>query len=523
MPVTTGELAGPFMAFARATAVAAVLWPAAGAAIPPGRLADWSRAGTEDGIQKTKVAVNFSAYAPAGTGEVDDYEKLEKAIADCQSPGTVLLPAGTYLLKSPIRMRNGVVLRGEGQEKTNLVFDLPPRTPEAVLFEGVMDGSWELLQPASTGTARIVLKSSEGLLAGEDIVLFPGREEPATAKGRNRAGGQAGQVLRIREVVKRALLLDVPLKLDYPLADLTKVRRLKTVAWAGLEDLSLTRRDTNDGALVRLRYARDCWISGCGFANVARANVDIETSRYITVRDSFFHHASNRADSVHGCGVVAGRWTADTLVTNNVFWNLRHAMVVRDGASGNVFSHNFSCEAVDERGRPSVDIVVAGRATCANLFEGNTARLASLGETGNPPGPRNTLFRNRVCGLPLGRERAAIVVSGGACAVNIAGNTLASGRVSAAKADGALVEANRTGTGKVEAVAALPASLYLKAAPDFWGNRPWPALGADKDTGAARDWTPIPAQERFELLTGVPPCPCAAARAAKADETEIIE
>ena len=508
-------------------ALAAALWPVAGAAIPPDRLADWSRAGTEDGIPKIKVSADFSAYAPTGNGESDDYPKLEKAIAECQSPGAVYIPAGTYLMKSVIRMRNGVVLRGDGPGKTNLVFDLPSRAPEAaILFEGAMEGSWELVQAAFARTTRIVLKSSEGLLPGEDIVIFAGKEDGAPAKGARRAPGNAGlgQVVRIKAIVKRALFLDVPLRLDYPLSDSPKVRRLKAVAWAGLEDLEVTRQDSREGTVARLSLARDCWISGCSFANAARAHVEMEASRFITVRDSLFHHASNRTDSGHGCGVVAGRWASDNLVTNNIFWNLRHAMVARSGASGNVFSYNFSCESVDERGRPSADMLASGPGTCENLFEGNSVKVARLGEAGIPLGPRNTVFRNRICGCLAGREKYAVVVEGGPCSTNVVGNTLASGRVNAAKAAGALVEVNRSRT-VLEKADLLPASCYLGAAPDFWGSRPWPGLGADLDKGLglARGWTPLPAQERFEDLTGVPPCPCAATRAARSDETAIIE
>jgi hypothetical protein len=50
----------------------------------------------------------------------------------------------------------------------------------------------------------------------------------------------------------------------------------------------------------------------------------------------------------------------------------------------------------------------------------------------------------------------------------------------------------------------IPASLYLKEKPSFWGNKPWPCIGADVDAKARLDnkpFIPIPAQERYSLLT----------------------
>jgi hypothetical protein len=49
----------------------------------------------------------------------------------------------------------------------------------------------------------------------------------------------------------------------------------------------------------------------------------------------------------------------------------------------------------------------------------------------------------------------------------------------------------------------IPASLYLKEKPPFWGDRPWPAIGADVDLRAlhtGNGLTPTPAQERLERV-----------------------
>jgi hypothetical protein len=50
---------------------------------------------------------------------------------------------------------------------------------------------------------------------------------------------------------------------------------------------------------------------------------------------------------------------------------------------------------------------------------------------------------------------------------------------------------------------AIPASLYLKSKPSFWGSRPWPGMGAEVDLESVRARTPlspIPAEDRYRRL-----------------------
>jgi hypothetical protein len=54
----------------------------------------------------------------------------------------------------------------------------------------------------------------------------------------------------------------------------------------------------------------------------------------------------------------------------------------------------------------------------------------------------------------------------------------------------------------------LPDSLYLSEKPDFWGDLPWLAVGADVDSQRVAAGLPllkIPAQIRYEQITGLVP------------------
>lgn len=76
-------------------------------------------------IPDVKVAVNALKFGAKGDGKTDDTASLRRAIdtAGQLGGGAVLLPAGTYICSGPLFVHDdGVVLRGEGPERTTLLF-----------------------------------------------------------------------------------------------------------------------------------------------------------------------------------------------------------------------------------------------------------------------------------------------------------------------------------------------------------------------------------------------------------------
>ncbi len=88
--------------------------------------------------------------------------------------------------------------------------------------------------------------------------------------------------------------------------------------------------------------------------------------------------------------------------------NLRHAMMVKTGANGNVFSYNYS-KNVRRSEWPNNyggDISLHGHYSYANLFEGNIVQNIMIDHYWGPSGPLNTFFRNRA-------ELYGIIMTGG--------------------------------------------------------------------------------------------------------------
>jgi hypothetical protein len=267
---------------------------------------------------------------------------------------------------------------------------------------------------------------------------------------------------------------------------------VQPVSSAGVEALHVKRLDHAEGQIVAIQYAENCWVRGCELEYCYRSHIDGSLARFVTVEGNYMHHAWNYGGGGHGYGVNLGRGACDWLVTNNVFRSLRHSMLVQVGANGNVFSYNYSFE------HRLCDISVHGHYPYMNLFEGNAVQFVMVSDYWGPAGPLTTLFRNRVMSEP-NWGRSSLRVGDHSHRTTVAGNTVERGAIEVHEscAD-CWVAANlvrgRVEWGEVGPGVVLPASLYLDGPPPFWGDRPWPCIGADVDSEGRG--TPIPAQDR---------------------------
>ena len=86
---------------------------------------NWTRCGVQGGIPQVDVVVSVDDFGAIADDDGDDSEALSKACeaAGKQGGGAVLLGEGTYYLDWPVTVRHdNVVIRGQGAEKTRLIF-----------------------------------------------------------------------------------------------------------------------------------------------------------------------------------------------------------------------------------------------------------------------------------------------------------------------------------------------------------------------------------------------------------------
>ena len=242
------------------------------------------------------------------------------------------------------------------------------------------------------------------------------------------------------------------------------------------------------------------------------------------VRESYFHDAWEAGgDADYGVGCF--QRSTDNLIENNIFVRCRHSMILEYGGCGNVYGYNYSRDPINE-GMDKTDfmmlnVALHGGHPYMNLFEGN---IAAHIDCDNVLGSsqHNTFFRNLI-------ERKSIpTVKWGAWAAKVQMNNLHEnflGNVfGQPPAFVAPCETWRIGydqltktvdprvaetllrhgnvdevTGKTEWDSkimgrTLPASLYLKTKPEFFGDHPWPAIGPDVEPHAGF----LPARDRYE-------------------------
>lgn len=205
------------------------------------------------------------------------------------------------------------------------------------------------------------------------------------------------------------------------------------------------------------------------------------------------------------------------LVEDNIFNELRHAMIIQLGGNGCVFGYNYAQRNYSDDGWDKTYISVHGHYPYMNLFEGNIVGNIGLADYWGACGPGNTLFRNRVIGTDKHEDFGpyrGIAVDDYSHQQNIIGNELTgaetritfdgNGDSSQGTSKDILVHGNNVhGTIAWDSRFAdhiLPSSFYLAAKPSFFGTMQWPSLGGDNVLGTGT----IPAKARFDRGEFVP-------------------
>ncbi|TVR49702.1 MAG: hypothetical protein EA425_11550 [Puniceicoccaceae bacterium] len=480
---------------------------------PYDNLPTW-RPGITVGIPGVAVQVDATDFGARGDGAEDDAPAIQRAIEAVNPPGAVLLPAGDYRVGSTIHLRSGVVLRGQGPERTRLRARASDNQHAVVDISGQADpdgiGEIPLRSGFSAGSTELTTETPASLSAGDFVALFSDNDpgllytDPRWQTGW--AQDVVGQILGLAAADGSHLTLDRPLRLDYRDDLRPRLTVFRPIVRAGIEDLHLIQENDRFGAVIQIDRASECWVRNVHSEFCLRAHVWITRSRGIVVRDSLFHHAHDYGGGGRGYGVVAGRHATDCLVENNVFDHLRHALMTKEGANGNVFGYNASHRCLH-----NCDISVHGHYSYENLFEGNIVQRIVYADYWGPTGPRTTSFRNRVLNDGPHVRGAAIELRDHSHHAFILANTLVRRALQVhPSVRHAHLHGNLFLAAEPSGDAALtvdsqppepppPASLYLSEAPDWWGSRPWPAIGADADLRSQRSDGPlaaIPAEER---------------------------
>jgi len=370
--------------------------------IPDNRLVDWSNAGLLNEIPNPDLIIDITDFGAAGNGITDDTEAIQEAIVylDGQD-GILYFPPGTYLLSQTINFHTGLCIKGAGADLTHLKFLLSSDSYHCLNISAIQSDEFiQVLDGYDKDSPNLVLMNGSGIQIGDFVEI---QEENGNwdTNPANWAENAVGQIIEVVGVNGNEIQLKDALRIDYEQSLNPVLRKIEPIRDIKIEDLSIERIDEpscSGGKNIYLAYAVNAQISGVESIKSQGSHIYATHSSHVFVFGNYIHdaHLYDGTDT-RGYGVTLNMHTSNCLIENNIFKNLRHAMMVKTGANGNVFTYNYSREP--HRSEPiatySGDISVHGHYAYANLFEENIVQNLIIDHYWGPGGPYNTFFRNR--------------------------------------------------------------------------------------------------------------------------------
>ena len=474
-----------------------------GQTIPESRTVDWSIAGFEGSIPEPSTIIDVTAFGATGDGVTNDGPAIRSAISSATIDAVIHFPPGEYLIDSTLYLPSGIVLRGSGPDSSKILFDHTMSSGHGIQASGgILSSTRLVLDGYKKNSRELIVNDTSGLKVGDFIELMQDNGAWDT-KPISWAEDAVGQIFKLVEVKQDTLVLDAALHMDMDTALNLRFREIAPVINVGVECLSMERIN-NDSVCVcnniNFSYAYNCWVRGIESSKSIGAHVLISASSHVEISGSYFHHAFEyNGVGTRGYGVTLNHHSCYCLVENNVFEHLRHSMMVKEGANGNVFGYNYSFDPFRSEVPfdAGADISCHGHYPFANLFEGNIAQFIFIDLYWGPSGPYNTFFRNQLNGYGVVMSTDTVQTND----QNFVGNEITStlpvrGNLDINGTGHFLYSNNHKGTIKPSGTDSLAdSSYYLDSKPYFWDfPGSWPSIGYPNEHKSGN----IPARRRYE-------------------------
>ena len=371
--------------------------------IPEDRMVDWHYAGLNDTTTNGFIWLNMIDEGLDPTGLISNNVKLDSMINAYGSSGVIFFfPSGDYLFNQTIHLSSNQILKGDGMNQTQLIFDLGG-TGDAIKISGSINNSnvFELLLDANRGQYFIVSDDAETLSSGEWIKIYQNDDDLVTSSW---ALNSVGQIIRVDQILGDTIYLRSPLRMDFEMMRSPKFKKIQMESNVGIECLKILRLDDTapeQASNIAIRYASNSWIKNVESENCTFSHIVAENASNIKIGRSYFHHGFDYGGGGRAYGVSLQFTTNECLIEDNIFEHLRHSMLLQAGPNGNVFSYNFSTDPFWTSSSPLIpsdaagDMVLHGNYPYANLFEQNSGQNIVIDNSHGANGPFNTFFRNR--------------------------------------------------------------------------------------------------------------------------------
>jgi len=514
--------------------------------LPKGNfISTWHEIKPELGGTWDTVKVSDKGILPGEVGS-----KFQDLIDNHTKPTVYVFDEGTYKFDASILIKvnhvnnDFLIIKGAGSSKTKFLFDCDVDYFGALIWAesksayGDRDKPISLSIAPKAGDNKITLSASSSDLEVGGLVcvkqdnpqelMFPDgdKDEAWYIKWQNgKADWSAesyGEFNKITSVNGNQVTLENPIVLDYSSSENPRVSiypKKDIVQNVGVEGLYIehvisdsryTAGGVNDIFDIAFRFATNCFVNDVYSYNTARGHVISEYTYNVSVVNSHFAYARNYGIGGAGYGVCVQNRSANNYIANNEFEHLRHAVVLKEGASHTVVAYNWSHDwaildpsVVDENGDKidaEADLSIHGFYSHSNLFEGNVCHNIFYADYWGPTGPRTVAYRNRIYGLDSldgiyvddyshGESVIANIIPG-------LGQLNVSPEIKNTYKEGNIIN-GETQWNTLSDASDLPNSLYLSDKPYFWDNSyAYPPFGPDI---AGTETNEIPAMSEVQL------------------------
>ncbi len=475
-----------------------------GQVIPEDRRVDWESIVENINIKQPEIQLNVKEFGAIGDGLTNDQPAIMDAIENLDGRlGYIFFPEGNYLVNAPVTLPDSCILKGDGSKFSTLTFDLNGMASNCISISKSQTNEFtEIFSGLNKGSNLISVSDITSFNIGDYIEI---RQKNGSWDIVPISWGDysVGQVTRVVSIVNNKLLIESPLRIDYSIDLDPEVRTITPVSNSGIQCLKIKRLDepvSGGGANIFTSNAANCFIRGVESDSSVGAHISINSSINILVDGNYFHHGfTYDGTGMRGYGVALSHHTSECLITNNIFRYLRHAMMIKTGSNGNIFSYNYSLEP--NRSEPisdaSGDISFHGHFPFSNLWEGNIVQNIVIDHYWGPSGPYNTLFRNRaeLWGIIMTTNDFRETDKQNFVGSEITNTEFLHGVFSLTGEDHFLFGNNILGEISPSGTNDLPdVSYYLNEPPEFWSAfMDWPSIGTPVDLGTGT----IPAKIRY--------------------------
>lgn len=380
------------------------------------------------------IPVRSAVCATLNAINGDNAPQVQSAIAACPTGQVVKLNAGLYSVSSPITVKSGITLRGDGMGKTIIKGASGMSGIYVVgMNSGYYAGSAVALDGGYTkGSTTITTLNAHGWTVGDIIVIDQennSEDDPVVANvgtdgtcnwcGRNGMNRSLGQMAKVGAIPNaNTATLEVPLYWDYDAGLHPEATKLNGITKnAGIEQLTVDNVDSGNanqidyGGTISFRGTSGCWLDGVEGIGSYQNMVELSAVYRNTIRGGKFHDGIDRIATAYGVGRAYGirflAFASGNLIENNYIYHLKPALIMNGVASGNVIAYNYIRDMkIDPSNWEAPAIQIHGAHPMMNLIEGNDMEGRMNADITWGSSSHNTIFRNKITLNTAGVTRA---------------------------------------------------------------------------------------------------------------------